>query len=41
MVSFLTRRPVMMAAIITGVTSPPMIWRIREPFRRGKFRGVR
>jgi hypothetical protein len=30
MVSFLTRRPVMIAAIITGVTSPLMIWRIRE-----------
>jgi hypothetical protein len=30
MVSFLTRRPVMMAAIMTGVTSPPMICCIRE-----------
>jgi hypothetical protein len=29
-VSFLTRRPMMIAAIMTGVTSPPMIWRIRE-----------
>ena len=30
MVSFLTRRPVRMAAAITGETSPRMIWRIRS-----------
>ncbi len=30
MVSFLTRRPVRIAAVITGETSPAMIWRISE-----------
>jgi hypothetical protein len=30
MVSFLTRRPVRMAAVITGDTSPAMIWRISD-----------
>ena len=30
MVSFLTRRPVRMAAVITGEMSPAMIWRISE-----------
>jgi hypothetical protein len=41
MVSFLTRSPVMMAAIMTGDTSPLMIWRIRRSFRHGRFRGAR
>jgi len=30
MVSFFTRKPAVIAAIMTGDTSPPMIWRISE-----------
>ena len=36
-VSFFTRRPVRMAAAITGETSPPMIWRMRSTISSWKI----